>query len=112
MEKIRKLVERIWYNKERIVFAILVVILGWNVYRALNPSDTDNPKVYRFPKHDISDRPDVEMPPPPNPPLGYPPVPPVKGPVPRSESRQKGRWKTRSGRRPVHKRSEPEVRDQ
>ena len=68
MDKIRKLADRIWYNKERIVFAILVVILGWNAYRALNPSDTGEQRMYRFPKNDIGDRLDVKMPAPPDPP--------------------------------------------
>lgn len=68
MDKIRKLADRIWYNKERIVFAILMVILGWNLYRALNPSDTDEERIYRFPKQDIDDRLDEQMPAPPAPP--------------------------------------------
>jgi len=38
------------------------------VYRALNPADPGDPRVYRFPKQDIGDRLDVEMPRPPNPP--------------------------------------------
>jgi len=36
MEKMRKIGERLWYNKERIVLAVMIGILCWHVYRVVN----------------------------------------------------------------------------
>lgn len=57
MDKIRKLADIIWYNKERIVLGVMVCILLWHVYGIFNPppevetkklvppSETNIPKV-------------------------------------------------------------------
>jgi len=37
VEKIRKLAEAIWYNKERIVLGVMVCVLLWHVYTIFNP---------------------------------------------------------------------------
>jgi len=39
MDKIRKLAERVWYNKERIVFVIMLGVLCWHVYRVRYPAE-------------------------------------------------------------------------
>lgn len=51
MDKLRKIAERLWYNKERIVLAVMVVVLCWHVYRIVSPTekDTDMPN-YTIPK--------------------------------------------------------------
>lgn len=37
MDKIRKLVDALWYNKERLVLGVMVCILLWHVYGIFNP---------------------------------------------------------------------------
>lgn len=39
MDKIRKIAESLWYNKERIVFGVMVCILFWHVYSIFNPPE-------------------------------------------------------------------------
>lgn len=42
MDKIRKLVDTLWYNKERMVFGVMVCILLWHVYGIFNPPPDEN----------------------------------------------------------------------
>ena len=50
MNKIRKLAETIWYNKERIVLGVMVCILLWHVYSIFNPPQETEPKKWQVPK--------------------------------------------------------------
>jgi hypothetical protein len=36
-DKLRKIADRLWYNKERIVLAIMLLVFAWNMYRVLYP---------------------------------------------------------------------------
>jgi hypothetical protein len=68
VEKLRKIGERLWYNKERMVLAILVVVLGWNVYKVVNPPTGEKPPDYRPPSGALPpDWRPVEVPLPPDP---------------------------------------------
>jgi len=40
MDKLRKIAKLFWYNKERLLLAALVCVLGWRVYDVFNPSET------------------------------------------------------------------------
>ena len=37
MDKLRKIAELFWYNKERLVFVLLLGFLCWRVYEVMNP---------------------------------------------------------------------------
>ena len=50
MDKIRKLAEAIWCNKERIVFGVMVCILVWHVYSIFNPPPEEKPKEFVVPR--------------------------------------------------------------
>jgi len=49
MDKVRKLAERVWYNKERIVFVIMLGVLCWHVYRVRYPADSPPEKAHNAP---------------------------------------------------------------
>lgn len=49
MDKIRKLAERVWYNKERIVFVIMLGVLCWHVYRVRYPAELPAEKAHNAP---------------------------------------------------------------
>jgi hypothetical protein len=55
MEKLRKLFERLWYSKERIVLAVMVLLLCWNVYRVVYPAKMPEPPAHRPPSRDTGD---------------------------------------------------------
>jgi len=55
VDKIRKLVESLWYNKERIVFGVMVCILLWHVYGIFNPPPDEAPLVLHEPNDDIKE---------------------------------------------------------
>lgn len=66
MDKIRKILERLWYNKERLVFVILVGVFCWNMYKVLNPEKDPEPPPLAPPKTSLDDeRLPIEVPPPP-----------------------------------------------
>ncbi len=49
MNKLRKLGEALWYNKERIVLGVMVCILLWHVYGIFNPKEEAEPQQFRSP---------------------------------------------------------------
>ena len=49
MEKVRKFFEWLWNAKERLVLAVMVMLLCWNVYRVVYPPKPAEPKVHRAP---------------------------------------------------------------
>ena len=49
MDKVRKLAERVWYNKERIVFVIMLGVLCWHVYRVRYPAEVPPETPYSEP---------------------------------------------------------------
>lgn len=49
MDKIRKLAEAFWYNKERIVLGVMVCILLWHVYSIFNPPPEEEPEEFIIP---------------------------------------------------------------
>jgi len=53
--KLRKIVERIWVNKERLVFAIMVLVLCWYVYKAVNPPPPPEEVTARVPRKKIGE---------------------------------------------------------
>ncbi len=70
MDKLRKLGERLWYSKERLVFVSLVAVLIWNVYKvATAAEEPDETKAVRIIKT-TDDLEPVRAPlPPPPPPI-------------------------------------------
>jgi len=52
VDKIRKLAEAIWYNKERIVLGVMVCILLWHVYTIFNPPPEPEPQEFGVPSAD------------------------------------------------------------
>ena len=52
VDKIRKLAETIWYNKERIVLGVMVCILLWHVYSIFKSPPEDEPKEFGVPRVD------------------------------------------------------------
>ena len=66
MNKLRKIGERLWLYKERMVFAAMVVVLCWYVYKALNPPEQEDDILMVLPKSEVgSEVGGVEWPPPP-----------------------------------------------
>lgn len=54
MDKLRKIVERLWRNKERIFLVAMLCILCWNVYKVLNTPE-EKPTPHAPPKAQIDD---------------------------------------------------------
>lgn len=50
MDKFRKIAERLWYNKERMVLAIMVGVLCWNVYKVAYPPPEKEETKHLLPK--------------------------------------------------------------
>ncbi len=76
MDRIRKTLEWLWRNKERMVLGVVVAVLCSRVYEVLNPEPPPPPPVISFPKPQIPDDSAEleglglpEKPPPPPPPL-------------------------------------------
>ena len=72
MDKIRKLAETVWYNKERIVLGVMVCVLLWHVYTIFNPPPEEEPKELSVPRKE--NIPDVikDIAAPPDPPVDRP----------------------------------------
>ncbi|MCX6575278.1 MAG: hypothetical protein NTV82_02670 [Candidatus Aminicenantes bacterium] len=68
MEKIRKLAEAIWYNKERIVLGVMVCILLWHVYTIFNPPTEVKPQQFSTPRKENIEQVIKEIAAPPDPP--------------------------------------------
>ncbi len=64
MDKVRKIAARLWYNKERMVLAIMVALLCWNVYKVMYPPPPAKQTDYTLPKGEVTD---VDLPTPPKP---------------------------------------------
>jgi len=62
MDKLRKFFERLWYNKERVVLAIMVGVLCWNVYRVWYPADLLVAAAHSDPQRVSEDEPPVIVP--------------------------------------------------
>jgi len=50
MDKVRKIAERLWYSKERIVFVIMLGVLCWHVYRVVYPTPLEGLAEHRAPE--------------------------------------------------------------
>ncbi len=53
MEKLRKLGNRLWRNKERIVLAVMVCVWGFRMYRVLQPDESTVETHVQMPKTEI-----------------------------------------------------------
>lgn len=72
MDKIRKFFEWIWGSKERMVLAVMVVLLCWQVYKVVHPTvESPDPPIPRI-RTELPDDPeelkDMALPEPPPPP--------------------------------------------
>ena len=65
MEKVRKILEWVWYNKERMVLAVMVAILCWHVYKVVYPPKEEPQVEHRLPSGAVPDRPLSDVLPPP-----------------------------------------------
>jgi hypothetical protein len=66
VDKIRKILERLWYNKERIVFVVLVGVFCWNMYKVLNPEKDPDLQPHPQPKNSLDGQSlAINVPPPP-----------------------------------------------
>ncbi|MBI4557397.1 MAG: hypothetical protein HY706_07435 [Candidatus Hydrogenedentes bacterium] len=74
MDKVLKIGNWIWLNKERMVLGIMVVILGWQVYIVVNPPKDENDNFVASPPGNVSPPADQGPPSPSN-----PPPPPAAG---------------------------------
>jgi len=73
VNRVRKIGEWIWRNKERMVLAIMVCFLGFRVYQVVSPVDEESGRMPQPPSSTPTD--DVELPGVPGPP---PPPPPAE----------------------------------
>jgi hypothetical protein len=61
-------VERLWYNKERMVLVVLVAVLCWNVYKVVSPGEETKEIPHALPKGAIDSNYSSVLPIPPPPP--------------------------------------------
>lgn len=61
MDKLRKIAELFWHNKERLVFVALVGVLCWRVYEVMNPQALVDPPSHTAPRRPTEE--DVPAPP-------------------------------------------------
>ncbi|HOZ47587.1 MAG TPA: hypothetical protein PLO37_17740 [Candidatus Hydrogenedentes bacterium] len=78
--KLRKLVEWLWRNKERMILAIVVVVLILRVWEVLNPAAVPLAPTYAFPRTQWPEDP-VEVAH-----IGFPGPPPLSPPPPMPEN--------------------------
>lgn len=68
MDKLRKIGLWIWYNKERMVLAVMFIALCYQVYKVWNPEPIENTTFPPPPDPDPEGKVDIPQPPPPLPP--------------------------------------------
>lgn len=62
MDKLRKIGERLWYNKERVVLVAMVIVLCWNVYKVAFPPKPEEEKAHPVPSAEVSGQISGEIP--------------------------------------------------
>ena len=75
MDKLQKIGSWIWYNKERMVLAVMVLVLAYRVYQVLNPPPPRQWAMLAAPRMQLPD--DAES----RERLGLPSVPPPRPPM-------------------------------
>jgi len=64
VEKVRKILDRVWNNKERMVLAVMVAILCWHVYKVVYPPKEEALAEHRLPSGAVPEKRLPDVPPP------------------------------------------------
>lgn len=75
MDKLQKIGSWIWYNKERMVLVVMVLVLAYRVYQVLNPPPPKQWAMPATPRTELPDDPVAREP------LGLPSAPPPRPPM-------------------------------